>query len=85
MGIQPEVRVTRRHGGNQFSDCPQPLLSRKAFYTFLIVHRDQWIMQNYVALAAQTLSVYLFVYKMSQVIYIIFWPRGLLTLFSSLP
>ena len=47
----------------------------------LIIHRDQWVIQNYVVLAAQTLSVYLFVYKGSQVIYIIFWPGGLLTLF----
>ena len=82
MGIQPEIRVKRRHGGNQSSDwlsfyCP----SRP--FILLIIHRDQWEIQNYVALAAQTLSVYLFVYKRSQVIYIIFWPRGLLTLFGS--
>ena len=32
-----------------------PLLSRKTFYAFLIVHRDQWVIQNYAALAAQTL------------------------------
>ena len=84
MGIQPEIRVKRRHGGNQSSDwlsfyCP----SRP--FTLLIIHRDQWVIQNYVALAAQTLSVHLFVYKRSQVIYIIFWPKGLLTLFGSLP
>ena len=46
---------------------------------------DQWVTQNYVAFAAQTLSIHHFVYKRSQVIYIIFWPRGLLTLFGSLP
>ena len=82
MGIQPEIRVKRRHGGNQSSNwlsfyCP----SRP--FILLIIHRDQWVIQNYVAFAAQTLSVYLFVYKRSQVIYIIFWPRGLLTLFGS--
>ena len=44
------------------------LLSRQAFHTFLIVHRDQWVIQNYAALAAQThqnqafLSAYLVVY-----------------------
>ena len=77
---QLEIRVKRRHGGNQSSNwlsfyCP----SRP--FILLIIHRDQWVIQNYVALAAQTLSVSLFVYKRSQVIYIIFWPRGLLTLF----
>ena len=81
---QPQFRVKRRHGGNQSSDwlsfyCP----SRP--FILLIIHRDQWVIQNYVALAAQIFSVYLFVYKRSQVIYIIFWPRGLLTLFGSLP
>ena len=39
------------------------------------------VTQNYVAFATQILSVYHFVYKRSQVIYIIFWPRSLLTLF----
>ena len=56
MGIQPEIRVKRRHGGNQSSNWPLPLLSRKAFCTFLIVHRDQWVIQNYAVLAAQTLT-----------------------------
>ena len=63
---------------------PHPLLFRRPFI-LLIKHGDQWITQNYVAFAAQTLSVHHFVYKRSQVIYIIFWPRGLLTLFGSLP
>ena len=40
----------------------------------MIKHGDQWITQNYVAFATQILSVYHFVYKRSQVIYIIFWP-----------
>ena len=87
MGIQPEIRVKRRHGGgeggNQSSDWVSYCPSRP--FILLIIHRDQWVIQNYVALVAQTLSVYLFVYKRSQVIYIIFWPRGLLTLFGSLP
>ena len=51
-----------------FPGLAWPLLSRKAFYTFLIVHRDQWVIQNYAVLAAQThqnqvfLSAYLVVY-----------------------
>ena len=32
----------------------------------MIKHGDQWVTQNYVAFAAQTLSVYHFVYKRSQ-------------------
>ena len=80
MGIQPEIRVKRRHGGNQFSNWLPFYCSSRPFI-LLIIHRDQWVIQNYVAFAAQTLSVYLFVCKRSQVIYIIFWPRGLLTLF----
>ena len=63
---------------------PHPLLFRRPFI-LLIKHGDQWVTQNYVAFATQILSVYQFVYKRSQVIYIIFWPRGLLTLFGSLP
>ena len=63
---------------------PPPLLFRRPFI-LLIKHGDQWVTQNYVAFAAQTLSIHHFVYKRSQVIYIIFWPRGLLTVFGSLP
>ena len=59
---------------------PSPLLFRRPFI-LLIKHGDQWVTQNYVVFAAQTLSVHHVVYKRSQVIYIIFWPRGLLTLF----
>ena len=88
MGIQPEIKVERHcggvGGGNQSSDW-LPFYCPSRPFILLIIHRDQWVKQNYVALAAQTLSVYLFVYKRSQVIYIIFWPRGLLTLFGSLP
>ena len=31
----------------------------------MIVHRGQWVIQNYVALAAQTLSVYFCIQKVS--------------------
>ena len=50
MGIQPEIKV-KKHGGNQSSDwlsfyCP----SRP--FILLIIHRDQWVIQNSVVLAA---------------------------------
>ena len=56
MGIQPEIKV-KRHGLSFY--CP----SRP--FILLIIHRDQWVIQNYVALAAQTLSVYLCIRKIS--------------------
>ena len=53
MEIQPEIKVKERerHGGNQSSDwlsfcCP----SRP--FILLIIHRDQWVIQNSVVLAA---------------------------------
>ena len=61
-------------------NCPHPLLFIKPFI-LLIKHGVQWVTQNYVAFAPQTLSVHHFVYKRSLVIYIIFWPRGLLNTF----
>ena len=54
MGLQPEIRVKRRHRGNQSSDWPRPLLFRRPFI-LLIKHGDQWVTQSYAALAAQTL------------------------------
>ena len=100
MEIQPEIKEQRegkreRHGaGSQIPKKPgretsprnwsHPLLFRRPFI-LLIKYGDQWVTQNYVASATQILSVYYFVYKRSQVIYIIFWPRGLLKLFGSLP
>ena len=87
-------RERERHGGSQSPKKPgretssrnwsDPLLFRRPFI-LLIKHGDQRVTQNYVAFAAQTLSIHHFVYKRSLVIYIIFWPRGLLTLFGSLP
>ena len=74
-------RLVREAGPRNWS---HPLLFRRPFI-LLIKHGDQWVTQNYVAFATQTVSVYHFVYKRSQVIYIIFWTRGLLTLFGSLP
>ena len=74
-------RLVRETGPRSW---PPPLLFRRPFI-LLIKHGDQWITQNYVAFTTHTLSVYHFVYKRSQVIYIIVWPRGLLTFFGSLP
>ena len=61
-----------RHGGSQIPKKPgretsprnwsNSLLFRRPFI-LLIKHGDQWVTQNYVALATQTLSVYHFVYK----------------------
>ena len=74
-------RLVRETGPRNW---PHPLLFRWPFI-LLIKHRDQWVTHDYVAFAAQALSIHHLVYKRSQVIYIIFWPRGLLTLFGSLP
>ena len=67
---------------------PRPLapsfIVQKAFYTF----DKTWRSMDNTKLCSvhnPVLSVYHFVYKRSQVIYIIFWPRGLLTLFGSVP
>ena len=91
-GREREKRRERDTGGSQIPKKPgretsprnwsNPLLFRRPFI-LLIKHGDQWVTQNYVAFATQTLSVYHFVYKRSQVIYIIFWPRGLLTFWLS--
>ena len=44
MGIQPEIRVKRRHGGNQSSNWLWPLLFRRPFI-LSIKHGDQWVTQ----------------------------------------
>ena len=64
MGIQPEIRVKRRHGGNQSSDwlsfyCP----SRP--FILLIIHRDQWVIQNYVAFAEDSFCISFCIQKVS--------------------
>ena len=62
--------------------CPGKL------FILLVVHRDQWIIQNYAGSAALTLiktrlslCIPSCIHK-SQVIYIIFWPRGLLAFYG---
>ena len=80
----PRNQAERLVGETGLRNWSHPLLFRRPFI-LLIKHGDQWVTQNYVAFATQTVSVYHFVYKRSQVIYIIIWPRGLLTLFGSLP
>ena len=65
MGIQPEIREETR--GKPVQRLARPLLFEGLLY-FLIKHGDQWVMQSYAALAAQThqnqafLSAYLVVY-----------------------
>ena len=56
MGIQPENRVRKEDTGETslFSDWPILYYLERPFI-LLIVHRDQWIMQNYAASTALTL------------------------------
>ena len=101
MGIQPEkeregegerVREVFNPGEARFprkqlEKLVHPLLLEKLFI-LLIVHRDQWIIQNYAASAALTLIETRLslctpscIHK-SQVIYIIFQPEGQLTFYG---
>ena len=52
-------RLVRETGPRSWSP---PLLFRRPFI-LLIKHEDQWVTQNYVAFAAQTLSIHHFAYK----------------------
>ena len=89
-GNQPEnrVRKKRRHRGSQISEkLVRPLFSRKAFI-LLVIHRDQWIIQSHAGSAALTLietrlslCIPNCIHR-SQVIYIIFWPGGLLAFYG---
>ena len=56
MGIQPENRVRKEDTGETslFSDWPILYYPERP-YILLILHRDQWIIQNYAASAALTL------------------------------
>ena len=77
---------------NQFEKLvlePGPsFIVQKKLFILLVVHRDQWIIQNYAASAALTLietRLSLCVpscIPKSQVIYIIFWLEGQLTFYS---
>ena len=79
MGIQPEIKVKsrgrerkKRRERDMGETSPvtgsSPYCSEGLLYLFLIVHRDQWVIQNYSVLAVQThqnqtfLSAYLIVY-----------------------
>ena len=77
---------------NQFEKLvlePGPsFIVQKKLFILLVVHRDQWIIQNYAASAALTLiqtrlslCIPSCIHK-SQVIYIIFWPEGQLTFYG---
>ena len=84
MGIQPEIRVKRRHGGNQSSDWLCPLLFRRPFI-LLIIHGDQWVTQSQqsrlLSKPGFSLCIPNCIHK-SQVIYIIFGQKGQLTFYS---
>ena len=54
MGIQPENRVRKDSGETSPVTGPSSIV-RKGLIYFLVVHRDQWIIQNYAASAALTL------------------------------
>ena len=80
-GVMSPRKPGRETSSRNWSEKLAPsFIVHKAFYT-LIKHGVQWVTENYVAFAPQTLSVHHFVYKRSLVIYIIFWPRGLLNTF----
>ena len=84
-------------GGSQISKKPvreagprnwSILYCSERLFILLIVHRDQWIIQNYAASAALTLTetrlslcIPSCIHK-SWVIYIIFWPEGQLGFYS---
>ena len=53
MGIQPENRVRKDSGETSPVTGPSSIV-RKGLIYFLVVHRDQWIIQNYPASAALT-------------------------------
>ena len=99
MGIQPEKeregegekeREKERFdmGETSLSSDWPILYCLEKLFILLVVHRDQWIIQNYAVLAALTLiktrlSLHIpsCVHK-SQEIYIIFWPEGQLTFYG---
>ena len=53
MGIQPENRVRKEDTGETSPVTGPPCCSEGLLY-FLIVHRHQWVIQNYAASAALT-------------------------------
>ena len=90
MGIQPEKKRRRKDhtGETSLSSDWLILYCLGKPFILLVVHRDQWIIQNYAASAALTLietrlslCMPSCIHK-SQVIYIIFWPGGQLTFYG---
>ena len=56
MGIQPENRIRKEDTGETSLSNDWPILyCLERPYILLILHRDQWIIQNYAASAALTL------------------------------
>ena len=75
-------------GETSLSSDWHSLYCLERLFILLVVHRDQWIIQNYAASAALTLietrlslCIPSCIHK-SQVIYIIFWPGGLLSFYG---
>ena len=55
MGIQPENRVRKEDTGETSLSNDWPILyCLERPYILLILHRDQWIIQNYAVSAALT-------------------------------
>ena len=55
MGIQPENRVRKEDTGETSLSNDLPILyCLERPYILLILHRDQWIIQNYAVSAALT-------------------------------
>ena len=55
MGIQPEIRVKRTQGKPVFPMTGPSSIVQKGLIYLLILHRDQWIIQNYAVSTALTL------------------------------
>ena len=90
-----EFSQKRPHGGNQsfqelvpFLYFSGPLLYFQLYITFSYTFRDKWKIQSHVGSAVLTLIETTLSFcipsdiQSSQVIYIIFWPRGLLTFYD---
>ena len=86
MGIQPERKD--HMGETSLSSDWSILYCLGKLFILLVIHRDQWIIQSYVASVALILietRLSLCIpscIRRSWVIYIIFWPGGLLAFYG---
>ena len=90
MGIQPEKERLRKDDMGETSlsrNWSISLFSRSTFLLF-VIHTDKWKIQSHTGSAILTLIETMLSFcipsdiQSSQVIYIIFWPRGLLTFYD---